>query len=340
MSLANYVNNLPGVPVVESPFFNELFDKSDPDYEIAISLRENGFAVVDFPEPQLEAMIERIKANLHDGYNWSDWQEGRKADMRIMDAWRQDDDVRRIATNATMRNLVSRLYGRQAFPFQTLNFPVGTQQHYHSDSVHFSSLPERFMCGVWVAMEDIGPDQGPLLYYPGSHKWPIYTREHIGIRYTPETGRHQSTFEPVWEQLVEAHGIEPVRFHPRKGQALIWAANLLHGGDHHIDRNQTRWSQVTHYYFDDCVYYTPLASNEPNGEYYMRDPVDINTASERPSSYLGAPVQKDRILPSPRIVRKGFDEAQYLRLNPDVAAAGVNAWEHFVRFGRDENRPY
>ncbi len=40
--------------------------------------------------------------------------------------------------------------------------------------VHFNSIPQRFMCGVWVAMEDIAPDNGPLHYYPGSHKLPFY----------------------------------------------------------------------------------------------------------------------------------------------------------------------
>ena len=50
------------------------------------------------------------------------------------------------------------LYGREPFPFQTLNFPYGSRQHYHSDAVHFNSLPKGFMCGVWVALEDIHED--------------------------------------------------------------------------------------------------------------------------------------------------------------------------------------
>ena len=100
--------------------------------------------------------------------------------MRLQDGWKFDEDVLSLATNATVLEILSTLYGRKAWPFQTLNFPLGTQQHYHSDAVHFSSVPERFMCGVWVALEDIGEEQGPLEYYPGSHAWPIYSNEHIG----------------------------------------------------------------------------------------------------------------------------------------------------------------
>lgn len=336
---SNYISCLPGVPSVESPFFDELFDDGDPRYSIAVTLREKGFVVIDFPDPEIDDIATRLQRDLYPLYDWDSWNAGAPADMRHMDSWRINADVRRIATNRWIIDLLGYLYGRPAFPFQTLNFPVGTQQHYHTDSIHFSSRPERFMCGVWVALEDIGLDQGPLLYYPGSHTWPIYTREHIGVRYAKETGRHQSTFEPLWERLVEAHGVEPERFCPRKGQALIWAANLLHGGDRHIDRTKSRWSQVTHYYFDDCIYYTPLASNEPTGEYFRRDPVDIVTQTPRLSSYLGAEVRHgDDTLPGQPALASDFNAARYLRLNPDVAAAGVDAWTHYTRYGQNENR--
>jgi hypothetical protein len=35
----------------------------------------------------------------------------------------------------------------------------------------------------------------------------------------------------------------------------------------------------------------------------------------------------------------GFDPKLYLEANPDVAAAGVDAVDHFVEFGRAEGRP-
>lgn len=279
---ANYSNPLPGVPNVESPFFDEMFDPADPHYQVAVDLRKNGFAVIDFPEPDFERLAAEIKRSLNDSYAWQVWRE-HNADLRVMDA--EVEAVRKIATNAGILDLLSYLYGRPAFPFQTLNFPVGTQQHFHSDSVHFSSRPERFMCGVWVALEDVGPDQGPLLYYRGSHQWPIYTHEHIG--HTHKRGYGQGVFEPMWERLVEKKNARAERFMPKKGQALIWAANLLHGGDIHLDKSRTRWSQVTHYFFDDCVYYTPLLSNEPLSEIYHRRPVDMVTGQMRESSYNG-----------------------------------------------------
>ena len=58
----------------------------------------------------------------------------------------------------------------------------------------------------------------------------------------------------------------------KKGTALIWSANLLHGGGIITDHNRTRLSQVTHYNFDSCeYYYHPFFSIPNQGKYIKRD---------------------------------------------------------------------
>lgn len=262
---------LPGIPAIESPLFWQSVDEmelSPHEKEVAVTLNERGYAVIDFPDDELDARIGRIIESLSPRYgiDFSDPESIKNTgDMRIQDAWKFNDDVRVIACNERVLTLLSKLYGRRAFPFQTLNFPVGTQQHMHSDSVHFSSIPERFMCGVWLAMEDIGEEAGPLLYYPGSHKWPIVANEMLGRAVVSETGA-QEPYEPIWRELVNASGIPKETFCARKGQALIWTANLLHGGCKQNDLTLTRWSQVTHYYFENCSYYTPAYSLSSLGQ--------------------------------------------------------------------------
>jgi hypothetical protein len=283
-------NPLPGVPIVESPLFGRLKRGFDDDPEllrIAEDLHRDGFAVFDFPDPAFEQRAAALKTQLDEHYDWKGWRE-RGGGMRIHDAWKFNPHALALATNARVLTLLSRLYGRRAFPFQTLNFPVGTEQHYHSDSIHFSSAPERFMCGVWVALEDIHADAGPLVYYPGSHTWPIYTHEHLGLCAAQQPGiPGQATFEPLWRELVRHTGVEPKRFLARKGQALVWAANLLHGGDVHRDRARSRHSQVTHYYFDDCTYYTPMHTDPFYGSIAYRRLVDIGTGQEVPNQCGG-----------------------------------------------------
>lgn len=280
---AGFANPLPGVPIVESPFFDELSPQFADDAEvqrIARDLNRDGYAIIDFPDPEFEARAAALRRDMDKYYNWFEWR-AKGGGMRVHDAWKFDANALALAVNARVIEILSRIYGRRAWPFQTLNFPVGTEQHYHSDSVHFSSYPERFMCGVWVALEDVHEDAGPLLYYPGSHKWPIYTNEHLGICGAEQPGiPGQATFEPLWRALVRQTGIVPARFLPRRGQALIWAANLLHGGDEHRDRRRTRHSQVTHYYFDDCSYFTPMHSDPYYGSIAFRRLVDITTGKE------------------------------------------------------------
>jgi hypothetical protein len=155
-------------------------------------------------------------------------------------------------------------------PFQTLNFPVGTEQDPHSDAMHFYSDPSGFMCGVWVALEDMDMDNGPLVYYPGSHKLPTPTwpqvEEALGIHlersdyptyeeFLNERGSHYAAY---CHQLIERHGLEPSYGTIKKGQALLWAPNLLHGGSPQKDRSRTRHSQVTHYFFEGCRHYMPM----------------------------------------------------------------------------------
>jgi len=284
-------NPLPGVPLVESPFFDEIFTSvlyTEEERRIARDLHTKGFAAFDFPDDSFDAKAEAIKSNLHSRYSWDQWRVG-TANLRIQDAWSFDENVRLLATNRRVIDLLTKLYGRQAWPFQSLSFPVGTQQHFHTDSVHFSSVPERFMCGVWVALEDVGDDQGPLEYYPGSHRWPIYSNEHIGTVPHGEQAT-QETFHELWQQLIKAHGISREVFRPKKGQALIWAANLLHGGMPHKDKSKTRWSQVTHYYFENCAYFTPMHSDPFRGLVKFRQPVNILTRLPMPNSYSNKPV--------------------------------------------------
>lgn len=287
----------PGIPLIESPIFGTLLDELDlteAERAIAADLNRNGYAVFNFQDEQLDDRIERIRGRLAPTFGIDDTdQDVPKSPTvgRIQDAWQYDEDVRAIAANDGVLALLSKLWGRRAFPFQTLNFPVGTQQHVHTDSVHFSSVPERFMCGVWLAMEDIHEDAGPLCYVPGSHKWPIISNTAIGRRgWREELESAQTPYHDAWNALMAEHPSPMETFLARKGQALIWCANLLHGGSPQTDLRRTRWSQVTHYYFDDCVYYTPALSDEPLGRLHLRQVTDVATGEPKPNMYLGEEV--------------------------------------------------
>jgi ectoine hydroxylase-related dioxygenase (phytanoyl-CoA dioxygenase family) len=207
---------------------------------------------------------------------------------RVMYAWKTKRSVRQMALAPRVLRATEELFGRSVLPFQTLNFPVGTQQPPHIDAFFFNSDPDGYMCGVWIALEDMDMDNGPLVYYPGSHKLPLPTWEEIAqetgistVRADYETeeafkaGRADA-FNEYARGLIDRHGFEPRYGTIRKGQALIWAPHLLHGGAPQKDLSRTRHSQVTHYYFEGCRHYRPLHT-EPgyiNWDYpeWIREP--------------------------------------------------------------------
>lgn len=293
---------LPGVPKIESPIFDCEFTDGELDSaetQIAMALHQDGFAVLDFPDSDIDSRISRIRNDLDDKFADLGVNGGVVYNQgRIQDAWRVNSDVQAIAANPTILALLGKLYGRPAFPFQTLNFKVGTQQALHTDAVHFSSVPARFMCGVWVALEDISVDAGPLHYLPGSHRWQMIDNSMLGRRgHGNGHGPAQDPYQLVWDAMTASTVTGPQTFLAKKGQALIWSANLLHGGSRQIDPSLTRWSQVTHYYFDDCIYYTPSFSDEYLGRLELREPVNVVDGLPRRNSYLGEEIHLARPAP-------------------------------------------
>ena len=112
-------------------------------------------------------------------------------DRRIQDAWRAVPAVKAIATAPRVLALLEALHGRTAKPFQTLNFRIGTEQRLHSDTIHFHTDPPTYMCGVWVALEDIDEENGPLVFYPASHKLPLVIMEDVAPGPGPRVWKRQ-----------------------------------------------------------------------------------------------------------------------------------------------------
>lgn len=216
----------------------------------------DGYVIVDpgVPDSVLDAIITDLKDLYQKGPHP---QLSYRDTVRIQDAWQISAHVHTLAIAPWILKLLRQFYGRRPLPFQTLNFRIGTEQRIHSDTIHFNSMPAGYMCGVWVALEPIDLDNGPLVYYPGSHRLPEYTMVDVGAAASISNYGH---YEAFLEEMVAKHQLRPHYATLQKGQALIWAANLLHGGAPQKDRGRTRFSQVTHFYFEGCKYYTPLCS--------------------------------------------------------------------------------
>lgn len=277
-------SQLAALPLIDRSDFDSLLleGRFGPWSQQARDLHNHGFCILDLSQKSVfkdcERLVEVLSHRL--ARDLDDWEAGKSGSTRIQDGWRDEPAVRGLALNPQILDLLRHLYGRDPFAFQTLNFAVGSEQPYHSDAVHFHSEPHGFMCGVWIPLADVEPDSGPLVYYPGSHRLPYRSAANLGLSPDQVSAEMhpQRFFEPGWSEDVNRLGLKPQLFLPRRGQALIWHANLLHGGSPVANRVARRWSQVVHYYFKGCLYTTPMKSFRPEqGGTCFRQPFNIAT---------------------------------------------------------------
>ena len=278
------------LPWVESPFFSDIIKTKnipEEDKKLASEYYENGFIVLS--NIFTNELIDQIKSEMNDkGFNENFPIQTFRNNIRIQDLWQYSDSVKELACHPKIMDTLKMLYEREPVPFQTLNFKVGTQQKAHSDTLHFSSLPARYMCGVWVALEDITEDNGPLFYYPGSHRNPEYNFSDFKNTTEDTSYENYPEYETFMEDLMEKSSYKKKKFLAKKGDALIWSSNIIHGGSPVEDPQSTRYSQVTHYYIENCIYYTPMLSNMVTKELFIRrNLVDIKTGQIAEQNFNG-----------------------------------------------------
>lgn len=273
-----------GEPLIDRDDFDELAAAGifGPWLAQARSLRDQGYCLLRMDDAAFVQRCQQLKARL--AVNLKSeieaWHRGEAGPPRLQDGWKDHEDVRQLCLLPCVLDLLKHLYGRQPIAFQSLNFAIGSQQPVHSDAVHFHAYPHGFMCGVWIALEDVQQHSGPLMYYPGSHRLPYLYAEDLGL--TPAGMRAeqhpQKFFQDRWDKQIENQGFHKELFHPQCGEILIWHANLLHGGEAVVNPELSRWSQVNHYYFADCLYTTPFHSYDVSqGGATLRNPYNIAT---------------------------------------------------------------
>ncbi len=232
----------------------------------------DGYLILDsagVSEETLDGILEDVAPLYHPkGPERVDKSTGvRATGPRVQEAWRVSENTKSLALAPKILGALEELYGRKPQPFQTLNFNVGSQQLAHSDAFHFNCVPAGYMCGAWVALEDIDLDNGPVMYFPGSHKLKEATWHDVGLdaRKSDFSTHHEymtarrKAYERYVERIQDEHDYsEPDYATMKKGQVLIWASNLLHGGSPHRDPSRTRHSQVTHYFFEGVRSFNPM----------------------------------------------------------------------------------
>lgn len=201
-----------------------------------------------------DELIDEINHEIDDAIQqrWQGYQYG--SSQRLEQLHQDRPGLRALWLNQQARSMIERLFGSPARPCQTLTYVFGSQQDAHQDTIHLTPFPAGYMCGLWIALQDIQPDSGELVVYPGSHREP---RLRMGQAGCPKVEGDWSTFGNTvvkqWGQTAARY--EPLVYRPKRGTALIWHENLMHAGS--VRRNQEieRRSVVIHYFSADVVAY-------------------------------------------------------------------------------------
>ena len=219
----------------------------------------DGYMVLEsfFPEKDSAALnieVDELLRTGKAGFNFT----GRKI-FNLWETSRLADE--RFFRNPDLTRLLSFLLGKKVIPFQSLNFTLGSEQRAHSDSIHMTTEPPGYLVATWIALEDCTAENGPLFYYPGSHRLPFVSTEDYDSGNTALTiGEHNNRrYEDKIGQVIQEKSLQKQLFLARRGDVLIWHANLLHGGSSITKPAATRRSMVCHYFAEGVICYHEMS---------------------------------------------------------------------------------
>ena len=193
----------------------------------------------------------------------------RSAPHKINDLYLEYPLVRDLALDPRLCRALATLFGGTPLVCNTLNFEYGSQQADHIDTLYMPSRKPEGMVASWIALDTVTATNGPLRYWPGSHKIPPY-------RFTTGSTRAVAEEMPDFRAFIEGEtrrrGLSTVTLEAEPGDVVIWHSQLLHGGCPIQDPGRTRRSLVTHYFRreDYRHHFWRLRRHHRGGYFYRR----------------------------------------------------------------------
>ena len=264
--------------------------KSGPTPEQKQFWNENGFLVLSgfFSAAAVRAVnkvVDRIIANpdslgnatvdvLHGEHTGKRFRgrsapkEAFQGPIKINDLFLQEPEVRNLALNERLTRVLSELLDGAPMVCNSLNFLWGSQQPDHFDSWYMPPPVENKMVVSSICLEDVHPEAGPLVYYPGTHKIPPYRFSHGGIHAVES---EMDACRAYLQEQLQRTGAERRAFLGKAGDVFLWHGQLLHGGTPINNLGRTRKTLVTHYWRAEDVEQERAIKVHRSGYYLKRE---------------------------------------------------------------------
>ncbi|MGE3770453.1 MAG: phytanoyl-CoA dioxygenase family protein [Bdellovibrionales bacterium] len=146
------------------------------------------------------------------------------------------------------------LFAAPTAVYTSLTFEQGSEQNFHRDTPVFDTNPPFYYFGMWIPLEDVDADNGPLRAYKGGHLVPDVNRYEIAKQFFPDlrdvpSSDHPglwNTYQDALAKRCEEMGLPIVPIHVQAGDTVIWHPQLPHGGSPQKDKSRTRLSFLMH----------------------------------------------------------------------------------------------
>jgi len=171
------------------------------------------------------------------------------AHAKLVDAYALSRAALEAAFAARVRRFLELVLADELLLFQSLSFERGSEQPVHQDTAYVVVTPPLAFAAAWIALEDVRPGSGELVYFPGSQRLPDHLFGGAYKNWNKERDglEAQERFHLELLRRCAAHGLSPATFLPARGDVLFWNADLAHGGTPILDPRSTRRSLVCHY---------------------------------------------------------------------------------------------
>ena len=172
-----------------------------------------------------------------------------------------------------VRRFLELIYQRPAVVFQTMSMRKGSEEALHIDTGPLTLTEPMSLTASWIALEDVAEGAGALQFVPGSHRVPEVLNKGVSKGHNGDMSAYHEVLQATL-RMCDAAGLKTQYFNAKKGDVLIWAADLMHGGAKIADPSLTRKSLVCHYMplgvmptFYDVSGITPVSY--PNGGWHL-----------------------------------------------------------------------
>jgi phytanoyl-CoA hydroxylase len=105
-------------------------------------------------------------------------ESARSVPYKLNNLYIQFEEIRRLSLDPGLSAILQELLEGAPLLFNTLNLEKGSQQRSHFDTFYMPPRVPGKMLATWIALEATHENNGPLRYFPRSHKIPPYRFSH------------------------------------------------------------------------------------------------------------------------------------------------------------------